>query len=47
MKMKFRSDPFIMIINNSSGDFRSRELRKERGLASKNIFIILAGFSLA
>ena len=46
MKMKFRSDHFIMIMNNSSGEFRSRELRKERGLAPKNIFISLAGFSL-
>lgn len=46
MKMKFRSDQFNMIINNSRGEFRSRELRKERGLASKNIFINLAGFGL-
>ena len=44
--MKFRSDHFIMIMNNSSGEFRFRELRKERDLASKNIFISLAGFSL-
>ena len=46
MKMKFRSDHFIMSMNNSSGEFRFRELRKEKGLASKNIFISLAGFSL-
>ena len=36
--MKFRSDHFIMIMNNRSREFRSRELRKERGLASKKYF---------